>query len=89
MFLKGLLHCVKLAARRQPFDGGHVVTVRLYCKHHARLNRLTVQMDGARSTDTLERASLMGSRKAEYVPHEIDQQQSDRHFTGDELTVYT
>jgi hypothetical protein len=69
-FPESLLQWIKLAVRRETFDGHHLAAVGLHRKHETASDDLAVDQDATSATDTVL-ASQMRSGKSDFVTQKI------------------
>src|SRR5215468_6545488 len=84
---EALLHRMQLSALLEAFDRTHLRTVCLHCEHRARLHRLTVEYHGAGAAMRGVAADV-GTREAQPLPDEMNQQQPRLDFGGVRGPIY-
>ena len=78
-FPKPFLHGMQFAVFGQPFDGCQFATIRLHGEDRARLDRLSVEQNGARAADARLATHVRAGEPA-VVAQEMDQQRARLDF---------
>src|SRR5712691_1036012 len=84
---ESVLQWVQLTVLLQALDSFNLAAIGLDGQQRARLDRLTVEQDGARAT-VRGIAANVRARQIQVLPDEVDQQQARFDFGGVLLTVY-